>query len=92
MNAGNRKVVVSYAGGREGPWTHEYDPTTKLSVVRADAMSHFGLADTAEGGNQVVFRVYHGGDRLEDLDRSIAETATGQGALALRLIREVIAG
>jgi hypothetical protein len=92
MHESAREVVVSYAGGRHGPWKHEYPGTTALSVVRSDALTHFGVADIAEGGNQVVFRLYHGGDRIDDLNQTVGDVGPGHGALALRLVREVIAG
>lgn len=92
MNERSRQVNVSYAGGRQGPWKHEYPDATTLSVVRSDAMTHFGVADTTEGGNQVVFRLYHGGDRQDDLTGTVGDLGHDKGTLALRLVREVIAG
>ncbi len=87
-----RPVVVTYAGGRQGPWRHTYEDATPLSTVRADAMTHFGVADSADGGDQVVFRLYHGGDPLKDLVQPVGAVGHGEGELALRLVREVIAG
>ncbi len=92
MHTETREVVVSFAGGRLGPWKNVYPETTTLSVVRSDAMTHFGVADSADGGNQVVFRLYHGGDRLDDLNQIVGQIGHGEGALAMRLVREVIAG
>ena len=92
MHENAREVVVSYAGGRQGPWRHEYPGTTALSTVRADAMNHFAVADSAEGGNQVVFRLYQRGDRLDVLNQTVGEIGPQHGALALRLVRAVIAG
>jgi hypothetical protein len=88
----SREVHVSYAGGRHGPWTHDYADATPLATVRNDAMTHFGVADSAEGGNQVVFRLYHGGELQDDLNRAVGNVGHGEGTLALRLVREVIAG
>src|SRR4051794_20583447 len=87
-----RKVVISYAGGRQGPYQHEYPESEPLTTVRSDALTHFGLADATEGGNQVVFRLYHGGDAVSDLTGTVGDAEPGKGALAFRLIREVIAG
>lgn len=92
MNIELREVVVSYAGGRQGLWKKEYADTTPMAMVRSDAMDHFGVADSADGGNQVVFRLYHGGDRIDDLNLTVSQVGHGQGALAFRLVREVIAG
>jgi hypothetical protein len=55
-------------------------------------MTHFGLADSTEGGNQVVFHLYHGGDPVTDLGTTVGDAEPGKGALAFRLVREVIAG
>lgn len=87
-----RKVVVTYAGGRQGPYQHEYAETEQLASVRSDALTHFGVADSTEGGNQIVFRLYHGGDPVADLTKTVGAAEPGKGALAFRLIREVIAG
>jgi hypothetical protein len=92
MHTDTREVVVSFAGGRLGPWKKTYPETTTLSVVRSEAMNHFGVADSADGGNQVLFRLYHGGNRLDDLNEIVGQIGHGEGALALRLVREVIAG
>ncbi|MEA2677350.1 MAG: hypothetical protein QOJ81_1491 [Chloroflexota bacterium] len=86
------KVVVSYAGGRHGPYQHEYPESEQLATVRSDALTHFGLADSTDGGNQVVFRLYHGGDYVSDLTRTVGDVEPGKGAVAFRLVREVIAG
>jgi hypothetical protein len=87
-----RKVVVSYAGGRQGPYQHDYAENEPLATVRSDALTHFGLADSTEGGNQIVFRLYHGGDPISDLGVTVGDAEPGNGALAFRLVREVIAG
>jgi hypothetical protein len=92
MQDQDREVIVNYAGARHGPWKKRYGEATLLSIVRTEAMSHFGVADSTDGGNQVVFRLYHGGDRLDNLDTMVGEIGHGEGVLALRLIREVIAG
>lgn len=53
-----RSAVVTYAGGRHGPWKKDYLVSEQLSTVRSEAMTHFGVADSSDGVNQVVFRLY----------------------------------
>jgi hypothetical protein len=86
------KVVVSFAGGRKGPFQHDYAGSTTVNVVRADAMQHFGVADSSDGSGQVVYRLYRGGEKVEDLSVTVDGLRAGEGALALRLVREVTAG
>lgn len=86
-------VQVTYAGGREGPWRAEYESSARLSTVRADAMNHFQLSDTTDpAGNQIVYKLMHGGDTINDLNRTVGEEAGGKPHLVLRLVRQVIAG
>ena len=49
-----KAYAEAYAGGRQGPYRHEYPDTEQVAMVRADALNHFGLADSTEGGNQIV--------------------------------------
>lgn len=86
------KVVVSFAGGRKGPFQHEYAGSTTAGVVRTAAMTYFGVADSSDGTGQVIYRLYHGSDKVEDFSLPVEALRSGEGALALRLVREVVAG
>jgi hypothetical protein len=87
------EVTVTYAGGRGGPWKQTYLNDTQLGPVREDAMSHFQVADSTDaGGNQILFRLYHGRDRMDDLNQTVGDRAEGRPHLSFRLVREVIAG
>ena len=85
-------VGVTYAGAEE-PFKKTYDPTTTLETLKADVLEAFGLAETTDAqGNQTVYGLYKGGDRLDDLAQSINDAANNDAHLQLRLVREVIAG
>lgn len=87
------EVGVTYAGSRKGPWKKAYEPSTQLSTVREDAMGHFEVADSTDpGGNQIVYKLMHGGDTNDDLTKTVGVEAGDKPHLELRLVRQVIAG
>ncbi len=87
------EVSVTYAGSRKGPWEHAYEPTVPLSKVRGDAMAHFEVTDSTDaGGNQILYKLMHGGNTLNDLTRTVGAEAGDEDGLEIRLVREVIAG
>ena len=76
-------VVVSYAASRRGKWEGKYSSDTALSVVREAAMAFFGVADH--------FELVDRGD-TPDLSTPIGELADSSHNLALRLVRQLVAG
>jgi hypothetical protein len=86
------KVEVGYAGGRMGPYRAHLAPDTSLTTVRAEAMTHFGVADSTDAaGNRLVYTLTDGNAPV-DLGKTVGDLATGKRELELRLVREVIAG
>jgi hypothetical protein len=86
-------VGVTYAGSRKGPWKQAYEPSTQLAKVRDDAMGHFEVADSTDAaGNQIVYKLMHGGDTLNDLTKTVGAESGDKPHLELRLVRQVIAG
>ena len=76
-----------------GPWEQAYEPSTQLARVRQDAMSHFQVADSTDAaGNQIVYKLMHGADTINDLTKTVGAEAGGKERLELRLVRQVIAG
>lgn len=85
-------VGVTYAGA-EKPFKKEYAPDITLQTVKTAVMEAFGLAESTDAqGNQTVYRLYRGGDRLDDLGQSLDQASKNEHHLQLRLVREVIAG
>ena len=85
-------VVVSYAASRRGQWEGKYSSDTALSVVREAAMAFFGVADHIDSaGNGERFELVDRGD-TPDLSTPIGELADSSYNLALRLVRQLVAG
>jgi len=86
------ELGVTYAGA-EHPFKQTYDLGTILETVKADVMMAFELGESTDAqGNQTVYRIYRGGERLDDLGQTVEQAATNKHHLQLRLVREVIAG
>jgi len=86
-------VAVTYAGGRKGPWDQAYEPAVQLAKVRQDAMTHFEVADSTDAaGNQIVYKMMHAGDTINDLAKTVGSEAGDKDRLELRLVRQVVAG
>jgi hypothetical protein len=85
-------VIVSYAASRRGQWEGKYSSDTALSVVREAAMTFFGVADHIDSaGNGERFELVDRGD-TPDLSTPIGELADSSHNLALRLVRQLVAG
>ena len=85
-------VIVSYAASRRGQWEGKYTSDTALSVVREAAMTFFGVADHIDSaGNGERFELVGRGD-TPDLSTPIGELADSSHNLALRLVRQLVAG
>lgn len=85
-------VGVTYAGA-EKPFKKEYDPDVTLMTLKSAVMEAFGLAESTDAqGNQTVYRLYRGGDRLDDLGQTLDQASKNEHHLQLRLVREVVAG
>ena len=81
-------AMVDQAGK---PFTNTYPQGATVGQALADALTHFSLVPEGDGaGNQIVFHLYRGGDRV-DPSKPLRELAHG-GHLQLRLVREVVAG
>jgi hypothetical protein len=86
------EVAVTYAGA-EGPFKQAYAADAQLQQVKADVLAAFGLAETTdEAGNQTLYVLYRGGDKITDLSQTVGDFADHRKHLQLRLVREVIAG
>lgn len=87
------EVGVTYAGSRKEPWKQGYEPAVQLSTVRTDAMTHFEVADSTDAsGNQIVYKLMHGADSINDLTKTVRAEAGDKPHLQLRMVRQVIAG
>ncbi|HYT81131.1 MAG TPA: hypothetical protein VEQ37_18125 [Actinomycetota bacterium] len=86
------EVGVTYAGA-EGPFKRAYAAEVQVQQVKADVLEAFGLAETIdEAGNQTLYFLYRGGDKITDLSQTVGDLADHRKHLQLRLVREVIAG
>src|SRR5438309_10330075 len=84
------EVGVTYAGSRKEPWKQAYEPAIPLAKARTDAMTYFEVADSTDAsGNQIVYKLMHGGDTISDLARTVGDESGPKPQLELRLVRPV---
>jgi hypothetical protein len=87
------KVNIKYPSAHE-PFKHEYPPATPVSTPKADALTAFGLREeTLPDGSQVLFFLFHGNTKIQDLTQLLSTFAPNTNAtVEFRLAREIIAG
>lgn len=86
------EVKVVYPSAH-GPAVKEFPPTATLREVKAFALAEFGLREETVNGNQIVFFLFHGNDKLENLDQPLSSfVKPTDRKLNLRLAKETIAG
>lgn len=86
------EVKVVYPSAH-GPAVREFPQSTTLHEVKDFALNEFGLAEeTLADGNKIVFFMYFGSTKLENLEQPISEFAHSNDKVNFRLAKEVIAG
>lgn len=83
--------VVSPSAHR--PAEKKFPRTVTLREVKAFAVKEFGFEEGSQGGNQVIYFLYHEETKLENLELTI-EAIVGPTAkkVVFRLVKEIIAG
>jgi hypothetical protein len=82
------KTQVSFPISKKGPFAHDYEPDTTLAVVRAAAMTHFGVTDDA----QFNYVLTHDGERQDDLSTTVGKVAGKAHAVEFRLVKVITQG
>ena len=86
------EVKVVYPSAHR-PAVKEFAPTATIREVKTFALSEFGLSEETVGGNQVVFFLFHGDDKIQDLDQPLsAFVKPPHRKVEFRLAKETIAG
>jgi hypothetical protein len=80
-------VQVHYIAATK-PFKGEYDPETKLSVVKADALNFFELREE----QTKVYKLFYQKTELTNLDETIGTVAGGKHEVVLDLEEFIIQG
>ena len=85
------KTTVGYLPAAR-PFKKDYESDTSLSVVRAEAMAFFEIADYTDR-DQHFFHLHFEGQRVEDLGRTVGDLVGERGKrLELEIVEQVVAG
>jgi hypothetical protein len=92
IETGLIEVKVVYPSAHK-PAVKEFAPTATVRQVKAFALHEFGLAEESlPDGSTIVFFIYSGNTKLENLDQPISAFAHPNDKVNFRLAKEVIAG
>lgn len=92
IETGLIEVKVVYPSAH-GPAVKEFAPETVVRQVKDFALSEFGLTEeTLSDGSKIVFFMYFGNTRLDNLDQPISSFEHPNHKVIFRLAKEVIAG
>lgn len=76
-------VTVTYPAAGKPFQDKNAAPDETLGSLKARVLAYFKLKEGEEGGNQVVYVLFQGKERLEDLSVTLQQVAGNAGALSL---------
>jgi hypothetical protein len=91
---GNQKltVTVRYIAATKPFQDNNADQSETLGSLKARVMSAFGVSETQDGNQQVLYWLYEDDTKLEDLSRTLGAIAGEKNHLKLRLVQQIIQG
>ena len=86
-------VKVTYPSAHN-PAEGKFSSETTVGQIKAFALTEFNLKEETVDGNQIVFLLFHGKEKLENMNEEIGTLLKNphQDDLEFRLAKEVIAG
>jgi hypothetical protein len=85
-------VTVTYPAAGKPFQDKDVSPTETLAWLKARVLEFFRLTEGEEGGNQVLYVLFKGKDRLEDPSVTLQILAGEAGALSLKLSQQIVQG
>lgn len=85
-------VIVTYAAAKHPYEDKHAKRTTTLQELKATAMDKFKVQESNTGNEQVLFWLYLGSEKLQDLSRTVGDLANGADKLELMLVQQIIYG
>jgi hypothetical protein len=85
-------VIVTYAAAKHPYEDKHTDRTTTLQQLKATVMDKFKVQESNTGNEQMLFWLYFGSDKLQDLSRTVGDLANGADKLELMLVQQIIYG
>lgn len=86
-------VVVHYVAAEQPFQDHEASPSETIGSLKARVLGAFGLTEgTGPDGNVTTYLLYHEKALLENMSQSLAEVASGQPVLQLKLCQHIVQG
>ena len=68
------------------------DPADSLGHLKARVLLAFGLEETHGPGGSTLYFLYHGDQKLENLNQTLAEIAGSHHELKLKLVQQIVQG
>ena len=85
-------VIVTYAAAKHPYEDKHAERTTTLQQLKTAVMDKFKVQESNTGNEQVLFWLYLGSEKLEDLSRTLGALANGVDKLELMLVQQIIYG
>jgi hypothetical protein len=85
-------VIVTYAAAKHPYEDKHAERTTTLQELKATVMDRFKVHEANTGNEQVLFWLYLGSEKLQDLSRTVGDLANGSVKLELMLVQQIIYG
>lgn len=93
MNDSTLNVVVHYIAASEPFKDHQASRSETVGQLKARVLTAFGLSEgSTPDGNQTTYTLFHGPQRLDNLDLTLGEVAGDQHVLQLKLDQQITQG
>ncbi len=85
-------VTVRYIAATKPFQDNNASRDETLASLKARVMDAFGLKETQDANQQVLYWLYEEDTKLEDLSRTLGAIAGDKNHLKLRLVQQIIQG
>lgn len=85
-------IIVTYAAAKHPFEDKHEERTTTLQQLKAAVMEKFKVGESNTGNEQVLFWLYLGSEKLQDLSLTVGDLANGADKLELMLVQQIIYG
>ena len=85
-------VIVRYLAATRPFEDHNADRAETLASLKTRVMDAFGVQETEDANQKVLYWLYQDDTKLEDLTRTLGALADEKNHLKLRLVQQIIQG
>lgn len=85
--------VMAHLASAGVPFSKEYPGETTLGAVKVDILNFFKVKEEVVGGNQILYVLHNGSDKLTDLSVAVGSVVEHRNCkLQIRVVKDIVFG